>query len=197
MKPMTPPTPEPCHAPSLLAEVAAGEPEAIDQWYRAEFPMVHRLALGFLADPGEAQDVAQDAMVRIMNRLETDPLPEKYAPWRTSVVINLCRDRRRQGDSRRRAEASVSLPAALPNPHDAAAQGEVRQILVTALRSLSSREREVFVLRDLEGGTFEDIGSLLGIQPGTVRTLLSLAHRRLRNLLAPHLATNGGGESLP
>ena len=60
---------------------------------------------------------------------------------------------------------------------------ELRTLLATSLGRLSEREREVFVLRDLDGATTEATAEALGITHGTVRSLLSLARRRLRGLL--------------
>jgi RNA polymerase sigma-70 factor (ECF subfamily) len=177
----------------LLPGVGRGEERAVDRWYRAELPVVYRLAFGFLADAAEAQDLAQDAMLHLMDRLVTT-IPDRYPAWRSRVVLNLCRDRQRRLDVRRRKEraAEIALPQRLPRPDDSARQQEVRQVLREALGSLTPREREVFVLRDLEGASFAEVAAILGLAEGTARTFLSLARRRLRNLLGPRLASGAG-----
>ena len=87
------------------------------------------------------------------------------------------------------------LPARLPDPLSAAQQSEVRDILMAALTELTPREREVFVLRDLEGNTTAESAVALGVGESTVRSLLTLARRRLRALLGervPELVPGGG-----
>ena len=62
-----------------------------------------------------------------------------------------------------------------------------------ALEALSEREREAFVLRDLEGLSTQDTADAMGVGASTVRSLLTLARRRLRDRLAPTLAPDAGG----
>ena len=89
------------------------------------------------------------------------------------------------------------MPDRLPAPLDAAREVEVQELLRRSLEHLSPREREVFVLRDLQGATSPETALALGIGESTVRSLLTLARKRLRRLLghrAPSLATEGGEE---
>lgn len=185
-----PPEPE-----QLLPAVQAGDGEALARWYRLEWPAVHRLAFGLLASDAEAQDLAQDAMVQILDRLDSRDPGRSYRAWRNAVVANLCRDRLRRAAARRRAEEAdgVALPQRLPSPVDAAHHREVRAVLKEALRSLSPREREVFVLHELEGASFAEVAETLAVKQSTTRTLLTLARRRLRRLLGPRLALDDGG----
>jgi RNA polymerase sigma-70 factor (ECF subfamily) len=181
-------TPDP--PPEELAAVQAGDGAAIDRWFRAEHPRVWKLSLGFLADGSEADDVAQDAMLHLLDALESYDRTRPYGAWRDAVVLNLCRDRARRRSARARAEeraASERLPAVLPDPQVAAAGAELRAALTAALGALSPREREAFVLCELEGTATAAAASVLGIEESSVRSLLALARRRLRGLLAPRL----------
>ncbi len=180
--------------PHLLAAVARGEPESLDRWYRSEHPVVYRLCFGFLADGTEAEDAAQDAMLKLADRLASYDPGRPYPAWRNTVVLNHCRDVLRRGATRRNAEqaAPVQLPTRLPaRPEDEANAGEIRELLHRALTQLSPREREAFVLRDLEGRPTREAAEVLGVGESTVRSLLTLARRRLRQLLGDRLALGG------
>lgn len=174
--------------------------EDLAGWYRREWPDVYRLCFGFLADAAEAEDLAQDAMMHLRDRMpDFDPAGD-WRRWRTTVVANLCRDRLRRLDARRRAEdraAEVRLPPVLPDPATAAENAETREVLRAALAALTPREREVFVLRDLEDLPYSEIAPALDIGESTARTLVALARRRLRGLLGPRLfpdlAAGGSG----
>ncbi|HEX9794912.1 MAG TPA: sigma-70 family RNA polymerase sigma factor [Planctomycetota bacterium] len=177
---------------ALVARLLGGEPDALDRWYRAEHPRVHRLCFGFLADATEADDLAQDAMLHLLDRLDRWNPARPYAAWRNVVVLNLCRDRRRRLHARRAAEAGlqdrIDARRPLPRPEQAAEQAEVRAVLATALGELPDREREAFVLHDLEGMNAREAAETMGIGASSVRSLLTLGRRRLRMLLGPTLA---------
>ncbi len=184
---------EPFDAKSI-AQVIRGEDEAFDRWYRREHPEVHRLCLGFLADATEADDLAQDAMLHLMDVLQHFDRTRSYSAWRTAVVLNLCRDRLRRTSARRRAESvEVRETSPLPCPEDAAERAETRAVLLRSLEALTPREREVFVLHDLEELSTERVAELCDIGASSVRSLLALARRRLRNLLGARLADSRPG----
>jgi len=172
-----------------LASIAAGEPEAVDAWFRREHPQVHRLCFGFLANAAEAEDASQDAMLHLLDHLHQFDPERPYAAWRTTVVLNLCRSRRRSSTARQVAEDSAALLRSEPQPDTASVvqQAEVRLVLQQSLEKLSPREREAFVLRDLEGNPTEEVADCMGVEPATVRSLLTLARRRLRGFLERRL----------
>lgn len=185
------------HAEPLIERVLGGDLAAQDAFYRREYPAVYRVCLGFLAQADDAADVAQDAMLHLIDHLDRYDPSRRFSTWRNAVTANLCRDRLRRMATRRRIEEQAEpldrVP--LPDPSDLAAAGEVQRILLASLSSLTEREREVFVLRDLEGVPSPEVADALGVAEGTVRSLLCLARRRLRKLLGAHLpeyADTGG-----
>ena len=98
------PTPPSAISPDLITEAARGKPEAQDRWFRADFPCVFRLCLGFLADAVAAEDLAQDAMLHLLDRLDRWNPTRPYEAWRNTVVLNLCRDSYRKSAVRQKAE---------------------------------------------------------------------------------------------
>jgi RNA polymerase sigma-70 factor (ECF subfamily) len=183
--------------PLSLGGVLEGRSEAIDAWFRSEHPCVYRLCVGLLANAAEADDLAQDAMLHLLKNLPSFDRTRSYRGWRTTIVINLCRDRMRRLAARSRAETAARgerLPPVLPDPSSAVQARDVRDVLERALAHLPEREREAFVLRDLEGTPTAEVASQLGLEESSVRSLLALARRRLRSLLAPRIAELTGAE---
>ena len=187
---------------ALVPAVVAGRAEAVDAWYRAEHPAVYRLCFGLLAREADAEDAAQDAMLHLHDHLAGWDGERPYRSWRTTVVVNHCRDRLRRRDARERAEragwgAGQGRSERVPeDPVRAAEAGEARGLLLEALSFLTPREREAFVLRDLEEEPTAEVARALGVTEGTVRSLITLARRRLRKVLGPRLApelSHGGG----
>lgn len=185
------PTPTSAISPDLIQSAARGQAEAQDSWFRLEFPSVYRLCLGFLADATSAEDFAQDAMLHLLNRLHRWNPQRPYEAWRTTVVLNLCRDGLRKSGVRQRAEDQLKLHPqihSLPSPQDQASGRELQEVLAKALAQLPPREREAFVMRDLEHHETSAVAEVMDITPATVRSLLTLARRRLRGILGPALA---------
>ncbi len=177
-------------AAEVIEAVLAGQPRALERWYEAEHPAVWRLCLGLLADRAEADDVAQDAMLHLHDRLDRWDRTRPWETWRNAVVLNLCRDRERRARARQHAEAQAAelrLPSVLPDPAVGLERTESATLLATSLSALSEREREAFVLHELEGRPTAEVAAAMEIEEGSVRSLLTLARRRLRNLLAPRL----------
>src|SRR5262249_36867122 len=153
-KTMTPTSATDAGIVALRTGLLAGDPTAIDAWYRAEHPQVWRLCLGVLADAAEAEDLAQDAMLKLLDNLDRWDARRSWPAGRNTVVVTRCRDRLRRRGTRaahESAAAPVLQPGPLPSPLDAAQASEVRAALLAALAALTPREREAFVLTDLQG----------------------------------------------
>jgi RNA polymerase sigma-70 factor, ECF subfamily len=181
---------QPVDLDPILARVLARDADAFDAWYRREFPAVYRVCFGILVDPARADEVARDAMVHLHDRLAGYDRARPFSTWRNTVVTNLCRDRLRRQKVRAQIEqdaAASTLIPALPDPHDEAAANEVMTLLRDALSRLSPREREAFVLVVLEHSSPQEAAIALSIGESSVRSLVTLARRRLRLLLGPSL----------
>lgn len=181
----------PIAADPILMRVIAGDADAFDAWYRREFPAVYRICFGILVDPARADEAARDAMVHLHDRLANYDTTRRFSTWRNAVVMNLCRDRMRRQRVREQIEHDAAESMAAPtvvDPHDAAAANEVVALLESALCRLSPREREAFVLVVLEQNSPQDAAEALSIGESSVRSLVTLARRRLRQLLGPSLA---------
>ncbi len=186
-----------------LDGVIAGDAACFDAWFRGEHPAVWRLAFGLLGDRAEADDLAQDAMLHLHDKLSARDPRRSYRAWRDAVVWNLCRDRMRRRASRRRAEASGGAERAArvaPPAGDASERREVHERVSRALECLPDRERAAFVLRELEGHATAHVAAVLEIGESSVRSLLTLARRRLRAALGDDLdprpaAARGEGDA--
>lgn len=149
---------------------------------------LRRLCRLLLADGQEADEVVQEVLVKALEARRRQGPPDDWGPWLTRIAVNTCHDRRRAGWWRRFQRASeqvetVPLADGGPTPEDVAISSETRGQIWRAFRSLPDRQREVFVLRHLEGWTGPEIAASLGLSHGSVKRHLFRAVHRLRATL--------------
>ncbi len=147
-----------------------------------------RLCRMVLADGSDAEEVVQDVFLKAWGAARGSDPPVDWARWLTRVAVNACRDRTRTGwwkRFRRHTDPleDVTLRALAPSPEDTAIGGEIRQRLWDAFHKLSERQREVFVLRYVEGWSTEEAAAALGLTTGTAKRHLFRAIRHLRDTL--------------
>ena len=137
--------------------------------------MVYRIALNYLRVPADAEDAAQEAMLRLW-KTDTDfESDDHLRHWLVRVCVNVCRDFLRSSWRRR----TVSLEAcAEPVFHDPA-----RQTLWTEVVALHPKYRLPLYLYYYEGYSIAEIGDLLGLNPSTIQTRLARARAKLKTRL--------------
>lgn len=156
--------------------------------YREHSSRLRRLCRLLLRHPQEAEDVAHEVFLKLVESSRATDRTMAWGPWLTRVAINACRDRQRAAWWRLRHNAAdgVELVDRAPTPEAAALTSETREHIWRAFRQLSQRQREVFVLRHLEGGSTQDVAEALGLSTGSVKRHLFRAVERLRKGLREH-----------
>ncbi|MBI2529258.1 MAG: sigma-70 family RNA polymerase sigma factor [Candidatus Rokubacteria bacterium] len=149
---------------------------------------LRRLCQLLLADGQEAEEVVQEVFVKALEAERRQGPPADWGRWLTRIAVNTCHDRRRAGwwtQFRHWSERIEEIPIAdeRQSPEEAAISGETRQRVWLAFRALPDRQREVFVLRHLEGWSGAEIAAALGLSPGSVKRHLFRAVHRLRESL--------------
>src|SRR4051794_37476 len=142
-------------------------------------PRLLRLAYGQLGSIAEAEDVLQDAWLRLQ-RVDPDEIRDLHG-WLTTTVSRLALDTLRSARVRREAYVGPWLPEPVvrePGPAEQAAQAEdVSLALLIVLESLSASERTAFVLHDVFGYAFDEVAAALGVSPAAARQHAARARR--------------------
>ena len=142
-----------------------------------------RMARLFTDDRNAAEDLVQEAFIRLHRAAHRLQGPEKAAPYLRSIVINLARDHNRRGlMSLRHQEAMVS-DIEPDEPQDVVVAGEDQHRIVEELRELSDRQRDCLLLRYYMDLTEVEIAETLGISPNSVKTHCRRAMAALRDRL--------------
>jgi RNA polymerase sigma factor (sigma-70 family) len=146
--------------------------------FRSEYPRLVRALFLLTGDPQDAEEIAQEALVRAYERWERVGRMSSPVGYVYRVALNLNRHRLRR--LARRARRLVAQPGPGPDPADvAAASGDVRR----ALRALAPAQREALVLADWLGLGPAEMSAILDIEPGAARVRLHRAREAFRRLL--------------
>jgi RNA polymerase sigma-70 factor (ECF subfamily) len=144
-----------------------------------------RVAEILLGNHADAEDAAQDAFVRALERLDSLRRPEAFGSWLLRLVTTVSLNARR-ARGRRREEEIVDDPILdAPDPAAGAGDAELRAALGRALDTISEERRLAVVLCLVDGLNATEAGAIMGIPAGTVRSHLHHARARLRQELAP------------
>jgi RNA polymerase sigma-70 factor (ECF subfamily) len=170
----------------------------LDRFLQGVEVNAYRIALVSVRDRDEALDLVQDAMLRLATKYSRRP-PEEWRPLFYRILKNRIRDWGRRRTVSRRVigffsgtEGEAGDPLAIapgPRADDPAlkAEGnEAMQALENALRQLSERQQEVFMLRNFENLDVAETALALGVSDGSVKTHYSRAVAKLRKLLGEH-----------
>jgi len=169
--------------PSLLRDFGA--------WMASEQRRVYALCQRFLQDRDEADSATQDVFLKAYQALKRDDPKELDDParWVTRIAVNTCLDRLRsrkwqfwrKRPSSEDEQAILQMAASrAPEAEDYYFATEIGTRLAAALEKLSPRQRAVFTLRHFEELSLEEIGSLLGLDVGTVKAHMFRAVAKLR-----------------
>jgi RNA polymerase sigma-70 factor (ECF subfamily) len=156
---------------------------------------LYTIALRLLGDRRDAEEVAQDALVRAFRAMAGYPRDRTAAlrlrPWLASIAVNLARNRRRRLDDRRppsplepMLEAGFDLPAdRRQRPDEEASRRDTQRELAAALLRLTPAVRAAIVLRHVDGLSVAEAAEALGRPEGTVKAQVHRGLRELRLIL--------------
>src|SRR5437667_194258 len=161
------------------------------------------VAYRLLGSYSDAEDIVQEAFSRLL-RTDLDPIEDVRA-WLVVVVSRLCLDQLRSARVRRESyvgpwlpEPVISPPGAEPDPADRITLDDsVRLALLVVLERLSAAERGAFVLHDVFGFSFDDVGEILGRTPEASRQLAARARKRIADETRGGLVTKIHGMGNP
>ena len=192
------------HDAELIARVLAGERELFHELIRPYEKSVYVAAYSILQNQQEAEDAAQEAVLKALKNLGSFRGESKFSTWLISIAVNEARARLRHArvlklesvDQPAKDEEGSFVPALIRDwrevPSQALERKELRELLQSAIASLPEIYREVLLLRDVEEMSIADTAAALGVSEGVVKTRLLRARLMMQKILAPQLASKGG-----
>ncbi len=180
----------------LLQRCRAGDELAWEVLVRNYQARICSIAYGYTGDPDEARDLAQDIFVRVYRKLDTCRDPERLLAWLISISRNVCLDHLRRRKVRPPAQdipadEMMSLADPAPSPEQQWLTNTRKRLVIAAMQNLSKINREIILLKDMQGLPLDEIAGMLDLPLGTVKSRCSRARVELAKAV---IALGGGGQ---
>ena len=176
----------------LVAAARDGQAAALETLLVRHQARIYRFGMQLCRDPDDAQDVLQDTLLTMARSVRDFEGRSSLSTWLYTVVRRICIKKRRRSKYAEMPDASLDTEAAAqvaamvdqrPQPDEVAASREVAVALERAIRSLAPDQREVLVLRDIEGLKAAQVGEILELSVAAVKSRLHRARLQVREAM--------------
>lgn len=167
----------------LVKRAQKGDAAAFESLYGLHLKRVYNIAWRMMGNGADAEDVAQEVMLKAWRALPHFKLDSAFGTWLYRITMNACSD-----ELRRRKKKLVSVEEMHESGRELESEGFEEQSvsggsIAHAIGRLGEEYRAALVLRDVEGYAYEEIASILKCPIGTVRSRINRAREQMRNML--------------
>ena len=187
----------------LLAAARRGDAAAMEALLVRYQPHLYRFGLRMCGNEEDAGDVAQESLISMARSLRNFRGESSVSSWLYTIARSFCIKKRRRGKFAPAREESLDAPGMdaaqrladpAPSPEQTATNWELQRALTRAIDRLEPAQREVLVLRDVEGLSAPEVAKVVGISVDAVKSRLHRARVAIREALAPLLGTASNGQ---
>lgn len=180
----------------LVELTQRGDQRAFSQLVAKYQKKVFNLCFRFLDDYEEAKDMTQEIFVRVFRSIKNFRQEASFSTWLYYIACNTCKNKLRNWKSQPNItsldqtieteddEMTMEVQdKSCPDPSREAETSELQEKVQRAIQSLNSEHREVIILRDIQGFSYDEIAASLGCNLGTVKSRISRARLELKDML--------------
>jgi RNA polymerase sigma-70 factor (ECF subfamily) len=169
----------------VVRDVLEGDRDAYRLLVQRYGDVIHRNATRMVGEGDTAADLVQEAFVTGYRKLHTCRDPERVGAWLFRIAANRCRDHLRRSERTRLVpiDAVPDLSSRLEGPGEAAERAEAHGRIHGALEGLSGEQKEAFILKHVDGRSYEEIAAVMDTSVAAVKMRVHRARESLRPLL--------------
>jgi RNA polymerase sigma-70 factor, ECF subfamily len=175
----------------LIARAREGDDEALADLVQRHAPRVLRFGLKLCGDEDDAREVLQNTLLTAARKIREFKGQSRFTTWLYAIARSFCIKQRTRGDAAVELEPlreALGVPAPQSDePEHRVTTFELQGALERAIRSLETQQREVLVLRDVEGLSAPEVAQVIGVSLDAVKSRLHRARKALREQLSPLL----------
>jgi RNA polymerase sigma-70 factor (ECF subfamily) len=186
----------------LVKRLKARNPHAFESLMQRYQGPIFNMLFRMIGNREEAEDLAQEVFITVFKRIDTFRGESSLATWIYRIASNHCINRRKYlmrrkhfdkrslddvGDREQLGDGWAGVSERLPRPDEMVEGLHMERRIQQAISDLDEDQRLVVVLRDIQNLSYEEIGSITGLAPGTVKSRLHRARMALKEKLAAHL----------
>lgn len=152
----------------------------------------YNIALRYMRNEQDALDALQESFIKIFRYLEKFNEESKFDTWVYRIVVNTCMDMLRKNNklmteslhaSDGEEEYTVEIADSQPTPWEALEQKEKAEFVLACLNLLGQEQREILILRDVQGFSYDEISDILQCSLGTIKSRINRARKRLKEII--------------
>ncbi len=186
----------------LIKKAQEGDLQAFEELILTHEKIVYNVALRMMNHSEDAKDISQEVFLKAYRNIKNFDERSKFSTWLYRITTNTCIDEMRK----RKGKQSYSLEAELENeeggvqrqvadegetPEEALLRTEKQSEIVQALAQLVEEQRNIVILRDVRGLSYDEIAEILELPIGTVKSRISRARTQLKNEILKIMERNG------
>jgi len=177
----------------LVARFLGGDEKAFDEIVVMHQDAVYSLCFRLLGNHEDAGDCAQEVFIKVYGNVKEFRFQSALGTWIYRIAVNTCRNHLASSGYRARARTlrldnepspgTVSGDLIRDSSYDPEVQFERREIesaIIEAIGALPEVQRDLVILRDMEGKSYDEIGKITGLRDGTIKSKLARARQKLR-----------------
>lgn len=174
----------------LIQKAKAGDDRSFELLVEGCRTKAYNTALRYLRNEEDAMDALQESLIKVFRHLDKFKGDCKFNTWVYRIVVNTCNDILRKNSSLKQTESLyknsgegetvIEIKDTAPTPLEAFERLEDTQFLLDCLEMLSMEQKEIIILRDIQGFSYEQISEIQSCSVGTVKSRINRARGRLK-----------------
>ena len=153
----------------------------------------YSIAFRYMENDADTRDVMQEAFIKMYRNLGSFKGDSSFETWFTRILINCCLDelrKRKNSSGWEDIDEHYDVADLSPGTEEQVLRAERQKAVTEAIRQLPEEARNIIILREFEGLSYEELADVLGLEPGTVKSRLNRAKQKLKEILLKSLEQN-------